>query len=223
MKNDFYVYEHWRTDKDECFYVGKGRAGRAYRMARRNPHHKAIQKFLQNNGSAIEVRIVRSGLCEESAFELEIERISFWLNAGVKLANFTKGGEGASGCIFTQQRIERMKVASQNRWNKEEERKKASEAQKKVWECPEYKEKQSIPRGPMSLENRKKISISLKGKSRNIDLSGDKNPFFGKKHSEDAIRRMIEKKSGTCHSEETKAKMRSAQAKRRLREKLGSV
>lgn len=26
MKNNFYVYEHWRLDKDECFYVGKGNA-----------------------------------------------------------------------------------------------------------------------------------------------------------------------------------------------------
>lgn len=25
----FYVYEHWRPDKDVCFYVGKGSKGRA--------------------------------------------------------------------------------------------------------------------------------------------------------------------------------------------------
>lgn len=29
MKNNFYVYEHWRLDRDECFYVGKGTGKRA--------------------------------------------------------------------------------------------------------------------------------------------------------------------------------------------------
>lgn len=26
----FYVYEHWRLDRDECFYVGKGQRKKAY-------------------------------------------------------------------------------------------------------------------------------------------------------------------------------------------------
>ena len=26
---NYYVYEHWRPDKDVCFYVGKGKGGRA--------------------------------------------------------------------------------------------------------------------------------------------------------------------------------------------------
>jgi len=25
----YYVYEHWRPDKDICFYVGKGKGSRA--------------------------------------------------------------------------------------------------------------------------------------------------------------------------------------------------
>jgi hypothetical protein len=29
----FYVYEHWRPDKDVCFYVGKGHGRRAYKTA----------------------------------------------------------------------------------------------------------------------------------------------------------------------------------------------
>lgn len=35
----YYVYEHWRLDKDECFYVGKGRGNRAYKMRDRNRFH----------------------------------------------------------------------------------------------------------------------------------------------------------------------------------------
>jgi hypothetical protein len=90
----FYVYEHWRLDRDECFYVGKGSGRRAYDMSCRNQHHKAIRSKLNRIGSAAEVRIVASGLSEEEAFKLEVERIEFWNAAGADLANRTYGGEG---------------------------------------------------------------------------------------------------------------------------------
>lgn len=93
----FYVYEHWRTDRDECFYVGKGMGSRAYKMNCRNRHHKAIQAKVIREGCAIEVRIVASALTEEEAFTLEIERIAFWRSKNIDLANLTNGGEGPSG------------------------------------------------------------------------------------------------------------------------------
>ena len=93
----FYVYEHWRTDRDECFYVGKGMGSRAYKMNCRNRHHKAIQAKVIREGCAIEVRIVASALTEEEAFTLEIERIAFWRSKNIDLANLTNGGEGSSG------------------------------------------------------------------------------------------------------------------------------
>lgn len=93
----FYVYEHWRLDRDECFYVGKGHGRRAYDMKGRNRHHKAIMSKVAREGFAVEVRIVASGLTENAAFVIESQRISFWREAGVDLANMTAGGEGASG------------------------------------------------------------------------------------------------------------------------------
>ena len=90
----FYVYEHWRLDRDECFYVGKGSGRRAYDMSCRNKHHSAIQAKLNRIGSALEVRIVASGLSEEEAFSLEVKRIKYWNEAGADLANRTYGGEG---------------------------------------------------------------------------------------------------------------------------------
>jgi len=95
--NTYYVYEHWRLDRDECFYVGKGQGGRAYVMKNRNRHHAAIQAKVAREGSAIEVRIVATCLIEQEAFDLECERIRFWRNAGIDLANMTDGGEGPSG------------------------------------------------------------------------------------------------------------------------------
>ncbi len=93
----FYVYEHWRPDRDECFYVGKGMGGRANKMRDRNLHHRAIAKKLSTMGMAVEVRMVATGLDEETAFEIEMERIAFWRAAGIDLANKTNGGEGTSG------------------------------------------------------------------------------------------------------------------------------
>lgn len=94
----FYVYEHWRLDRDECFYVGKGMKNRAYKMRDRNARHRAIMAKLSREGSGMEVRMVATGLTEDEAFALEVERIAFWRAAGVGLANRTNGGEGTSGC-----------------------------------------------------------------------------------------------------------------------------
>ena len=100
--NTYYVYEHWRLDRDECFYVGKGKGGRAYSMKNRNRHHQAICAKLNRIGSAFEVRIVASGLSEQESFELECERIVFWRSSGCDLTNLTDGGEGPSGFVHTQ-------------------------------------------------------------------------------------------------------------------------
>jgi len=93
----FYVYEHWRPDRGECFYVGKGRGNRANIMRRRNSHHTAIQLKLSRMGLCVEVKLVSTELTEMEAFALEKERIAFWRADGADLANFTDGGEGASG------------------------------------------------------------------------------------------------------------------------------
>jgi len=93
----FYVYEHWRLDRDECFYVGKGKGSRAYKMRDRNAHHQAIMAKLSREGSGMEVRMVATGLTEDVAFSIEIERIAFWRGVGVDLVNLTYGGEGVSG------------------------------------------------------------------------------------------------------------------------------
>lgn len=104
----FYVYEHWRLDRDECFYVGKGRGGRAYSMRNRNRHHQAIVAKLSRIGSAFEVRMVAVGLIEEDAFKLERERIKFWRESNVDLANLTDGGEGISGFHHSSETREKL-------------------------------------------------------------------------------------------------------------------
>jgi len=110
----FYVYEHWRLDKDECFYVGKGSAGRAYSRNRRNSHWKNIVAKLERLGFAYEVRIVASNLTEEEAFNLERERILFWRDI-VDLTNLTNGGEGPVGYTHSVEAKNKISAASASR------------------------------------------------------------------------------------------------------------
>ena len=102
MRNNFYVYEHWRPDRDECFYVGKGTGRRAYQLYKRNKHHKAIQAKLGRLGLCVEIKIVQFNLTEEEAFALEMQRISFWKDAGADLANIAIGGGGNAGYVASE-------------------------------------------------------------------------------------------------------------------------
>lgn len=110
----FFVYEHWRPDRDECFYVGKGSGKRANDMHRgRNRWHRFIQKKLKSLNLPVEVKLIESGLTEREAFELEIARIAMWRADGADLANITNGGDGPSGRKHTEEwkraNSERMK------------------------------------------------------------------------------------------------------------------
>ena len=134
----YYVYEHWRLDKDECFYVGKGRGNRAYIFKGRNKYHSAIVAKVRREGFAIEVRIVQSGLSEPDSFILEQKRIQFWREIGVDLANMTNGGEGISGfhhSVETRQKLsdnnKGQLAAFKGRKHTEETKKVLSEIAKK--------------------------------------------------------------------------------------------
>ena len=107
----YYVYEHWRLDRDECFYVGKGTGKRAYATSLRNAHWQNIVKKLERMGFAFEVRIVSCGLTEAAAFKLEQDRIAFWWDQ-VDLANMTKGGEGTIGFTYVHEEATKQKIGA---------------------------------------------------------------------------------------------------------------
>ncbi len=173
----FYVYEHWRLDRDECFYVGKGRGDRAYRMRDRNLHHRAIMDKLSREGSGMEVRMVATGLSENNAFALEIDRIAFWREAGIDLANHTNGGDGVSGLKMSLEAKAKMSAAKKGRpgivtmlgrKHSEETKAKMSAAQKGVKKSPEHAAKVGLRhKGKtfvMSQETRDKISLANTGR-----------------------------------------------------------
>lgn len=111
----FYVYEHWRPDTDVCFWVGKGHGIRAYDFER-NFHYNNVVKKLSRLGMCVEVRLVQSGMMEVAALALEIDRIAFWRTAGVKLTNYTAGGEGVSGLKHSDET--RLKIKAKRKKQK---------------------------------------------------------------------------------------------------------
>ena len=94
-----YVYEHWRPDKNVCFYVGKGSGRRVALIKRGTRYHVNIVKKLTLAGMSVDVRIIADGLSDDDAFDLEKARIAYWRECGVRLANLSSGGKGGlSGC-----------------------------------------------------------------------------------------------------------------------------
>jgi hypothetical protein len=90
----YYVYEHLRPDTNEVFYVGKGKDYRANSTKNRNAYWKNIV----NKAGGFTVNFVAKNInYEELAYFIEEERIDQLKRRGVILANFTLGGEGASG------------------------------------------------------------------------------------------------------------------------------
>ena len=216
----FYVYEHWRPDRDECFYVGKGKGGRAADMRRgRNRHHKAIQAKLSRLGMCVEVRLVAEGLLEEESFDLERARIAFWRTAGVDLANLTDGGEGPSGHKHTEEHKRKIGESSRGRTLSPEARAKIGAANtgrnvgrrfKKSADAVERTRQAHLGK-PKSEETRRKISETKKA---DPTLKGRKMP-------RDGVERARQANLGKKRSEETRAKMRkpkSEEHKKRLSE-----
>lgn len=107
----FCVYEHWRPDTDQCFYVGKGTLQRARKIRRKeNQWHARIVAKLATIGLLPQVIIVASGLAENEAFSLECERISYWRSIGGVLVNCTTGGEGAAGKEVSPETREKIRA-----------------------------------------------------------------------------------------------------------------
>jgi len=192
-----YVYRHIRLDKNEPFYIGigndnEGEYRRAnYKFGRNNLWNKISKKY------GFKVDIIIDDLTWEQACEKEKELISLYgrinLNNGI-LCNFTDGGEGVTGVIFSQERLAKMSASMKGKL---------------------AKEKHPLFGKGHTEESKDKMSKKLLGKKmsperlakHSIIFLGEKNPMFGKKHSEESIKKISEKLKGIKVSEERRIKM----------------
>jgi len=223
MTVNFYVYEHWRPDRDECFYVGKGKGKRANSMYKRNSHHKAIQSKLIRLGMCVEVRIVASGLTEAEAFALEIERIKFWKEANIDLANVTEGGGGTSGYKPTKETTELIASKLRGRKRSQATCEKISQSRRGCIVTDEWRKKlskahQGKKRSPEAVE---KAASAKRGKPHSEQHSKKISESQKKRFQDPTVKEKFRLCSvGRIPSGETRMKMSIAAKNRRSREKL---
>ena len=216
----FYVYEHWRPDKDVCFYVGKGHGDRAWRTTtgKRNRYYRNIAAKLARRGMCVEVRLVASSLNENNALKIEIERIAFWNTKGVKLANLTSGGEGIVGLKHSDatKEIIREKRRRQKISHSIETRAKIGAANSIALKGRKNPEHSARLKGrKLSPEHKSKISAGLMGRIVS-DETRDKirASNTGHKPSPETIQKLRETHIGNRPSAETRAKMTASQLRR---------
>lgn len=176
----FYVYEHWRPDTGQCFYVGKGSGRRSHDFTTRNSRHKRIVAKLARLGFAVEVRVVFSSEDEDAVLTEERAITVSYRAQGHGLCNLVDGGKG--GFNPSEETREKMRRRSRAQILSPETRAKIGAAHRGM----------KRPEGTGA-----KISAALKGKNLSAEhctkLAAAK---LGKKRMP--------------HSEETKAKMRAA-------------
>lgn len=125
----FYVYEWYRKDKDEVFYVGKGTGNRRYVNRDRSKRFLAIKEKAECHS-----RIVKDNLTNEEACALEIEQIAYRWGKGEAYCNYTSGGTG--------------------------------------------------------------FATGIKNPNYSRDWRGNKNPFYGRKHSEETKAKISKNRKG---------------------------
>lgn len=87
----FYVYEYYKVDNDEVFYVGKGTGRRYLEVHNRNKYFNAVYSKYD-----CDVRIIKGDLTNEEACALEIDMIKYYKSRNQAYCNFTNGGTGFS-------------------------------------------------------------------------------------------------------------------------------
>jgi hypothetical protein len=127
------IYEHWRLDTNECFYIGKADGKNPYKRANnlspRNPHHGHIVRNLKPLG-LIEVRTGEfPGIKKAALNNLERLCIAHWrMYIGDRLTNQTDGGDGQSSEwakeFFARPDIQEKKIQGIRKFDRSERGKK---------------------------------------------------------------------------------------------------
>ena len=101
---NFYTYAHY-TNNGEVFYIGKGIKDRAYSFNDRSHSWKRAVK----DSKGLKIEILAYWDTEQEAFEHEKVLIECFTDLKHPLVNKTKGGKGAYGVVFSENRKQLLK------------------------------------------------------------------------------------------------------------------
>jgi len=178
----FYVYEWFKIETNEVFYVGKGTGMRRFSMNKRNKYFLRIV-----NKYPCSVRIYKFCASEKEAWELEMERIAELKTIGQAKTNIHVGGSG--GDVFSHkseeeknQLREKMSKLTKGENNPRFGVKLTEETRKKIAES-----KQRCKHIYTSEKFKKKMSLVT---------SKENNGMFGRKHTEESKQKMSKNRKG---------------------------
>jgi hypothetical protein len=133
----YYLYIHYREDKQETFYIGIGTKhrpkeyNRAFCYKKRNSFWKKVV-----NKTKYSIFIISESNNREEIINQEINYIKLFGKKKDKLGslvNITDGGEGCKGSlprVWTEEMREKIRIANSNRIISEETREKLRQALK---------------------------------------------------------------------------------------------
>ena len=166
---EYFVYRHIRLDTNEVFYIGIGKKIENYNSFKseyRRAFSKRRNKYWKNIVNKTEYEIEIMYECEDFKFIKDKER-EFIESYGRKdknkgtLVNYTDGGEGTVGYVFTKEQLDKLSKSHIGNSNPHKGK--------------SYEEAYGKDKAEEWKNNFKEI--------RKGTHLGEKNPSFGKKHS----------------------------------------
>jgi hypothetical protein len=214
------VYRHIRDDKNEPFYVGKGKIlSRAFSKFSRNKHWQNIVEK-----TTYHVDIVFDNLTMEEAIQKEKEFIKLYgrIEFGGILCNLTDGGDGIEGFRCSEET--KLKISKSNKGKKRSEEDRRIMSIRMTGGSLSEETKAKMVKSRTGLKRSEETKIKMANSKRCMVVSDEtrikmSKSRIGKKISEDIKKKMSDAKIGKKKSAETIEKMKVAQSNRSVEHK----
>ncbi len=198
------VYRHIRLDNGQPFYIGiSTNDKRAYSTRDRSKFWKRIV-----DKCGFEVEILFDNISYEMAIRKEIEFILLYgrkdLKSGI-LCNMTNGGEGLCGYKFPDERKKYLSKKYSGELNPFYGKKHSPETIDKFKYIAKNRTEETYKK--ISISNSNKIMPKETKLKISLATIGEKNHFYGKKHSEETKLKISEMCKGRTRGEDIKHKM----------------
>lgn len=193
--NDYYVYVIAETKTMKPIYIGKGKNNRLnwHMFAIKNGYHynkklsNKIHKITENFTKLENISIHKDSVFEKESDALHREKELISMIGIDKLCNLTLGGDGSSLTKDSMEKIIKSRRSNGKPWHTEQTKINIGNGRRGKPHSQETKEKlrnlftgnKSCRFGVKHTEETKRIMSE-----NHVDISGEKNPFYGKHHTQ---------------------------------------